>query len=165
MAMAPVSSPWNEAVEKVIDVPVDKAWAIAGDFLGFPSQHIDTVENVKGENGLPGCQRKFLYKNQKGGQNFVVEELTAIDAANHKVAYTLVSTDEIVEPGQEAYIQVTAPSFLSPISARVQIQSLFSGKNIAASSVISTSDLRSLQFHALAEGLSGCGLRVSFLRH
>ncbi|KAG0585443.1 hypothetical protein KC19_2G011800 [Ceratodon purpureus] len=114
MAMAaptPVSSaPWNEAVEKVIDVPVEKAWAIACDFLGFPSEHIDKVENVKGENGLPGCQRKFMYKNQKGGQNFIVEELTAIDAANHKVAYTLVNTDEIVEPGQEAYIQLTSES-------------------------------------------------------
>lgn len=118
MAMAtpaPVSSPWNEAVEKVVDAPMEKAWAIASDFLGFPSQHIDKVEKVKGENGLPGCQRKLLYKNQKGGQNFVVEELVAVDAANHKVSYTLVSTDEIVEPGQEAYIQVSDTSFSSSV--------------------------------------------------
>ena len=115
-APAPLSMTWNAAVEKVIDVPLEKAWTIAGDFLGFPSQHIDRIEKVKGENGIPGCQRKFLYKNQKGGQNFVVEELTAVDTANYKMAYTLVRTDEIVEPGQEAYIQVREPSLLIEVS-------------------------------------------------
>ncbi|XP_024400288.1 uncharacterized protein [Physcomitrium patens] len=110
MAGVALFTPWNEAVEKVIDAPVEKSWAIAGDFLGFPSQHIDKIEHVKGEKGLPGCQRKLLYTNQKGGQNFVVEELVSVDAGEHKVTYKLVETDEIVQPGQEAYIQLTAES-------------------------------------------------------
>lgn len=70
------------SVERKIDVPLEKVWAVAGDFKKSPDPSLPiTIVNDGDENGI-GCERVI-----KSGKSEIRERLENIDPPN---SYTYV---------------------------------------------------------------------------
>jgi len=74
-------------VQRTVHAPLDKVWAIAGDFSKSPDTSLPTEIVCKGDeaNGRVGCERKI-----KMGALLVHERLDAIDPPN-SYTYSMLS--------------------------------------------------------------------------
>lgn len=89
---------WHGAVSETINVPVDKAWAIAGNFCALNKwmTTVDSCEVVAGEPQKPGCIRYMIgnsFPRADGSKSWAKEQLLTMDEANYHYSYAMLENN------------------------------------------------------------------------
>lgn len=89
---------WHGALAKTINIPADKAWAIAGDFcdLGKWMNTVDKCETTVGEYNRPGCVRYMVgssFSRPDGSKSWAKERLLSRDEGNYSFSYEMLDNN------------------------------------------------------------------------
>lgn len=94
---------WHATIDVVIAASADKVWALASNWLGFPSRCM--VECLAGQNYVPGCVRRVQAHNSSF---WVTEKLSQIDHQRRILTYDLVGGNSGIDVGYKSALQVMA---------------------------------------------------------